>query len=138
MFVEVARLLCGTPVYSGLSFYKFNNMLKNQFGNEGGELHLVRRAKFIRIIKRCSPHEAMQLSYLAGELVVRLLRGEVRFTFRNQQGMECTANGTLVNYARVFQQSYPDHPENQFVVFYDTLHRMWRAFHVTELLRVEG
>lgn len=111
-------------------------MNENQTNNEEKELYLIRRTKFIRLTKQCSPREAMQLAYMSKELVCGLLKGEMRFTFRNQQGEECTVNGTLTNYARLFGQPYPDCPENQFIVFYDTLHRAWRAFHVTELIKI--
>ena len=113
-------------------------MLADKQSCEDREVYLIRRTKFIRVTKHCPVHEAMRLAYLSSELVERLLRGEVRFTFRNQRGVECTVNGTLASYVRLFGQSYPDNPENQFIVFYDTLHRVWRAFHVTELMRVDS
>lgn len=113
-------------------------MLNCGFLSNEKEEYVIRRSKFFRVIKHCSPHEAMRQAYQAWELVALLLRGEVKFTFRNQQGVKCTACGTLANYARLFRQPYPNLPENQFIVFYDTLHRAWRAFHVTELVSIEN
>lgn len=125
-----------TKTYSASDLFTLANRIRKQNGVSQKEAFALAKAQL-----SAPKAEEHTPSVDTNELLSRMKKGNVKFTFRNNKGRECTTTGTLrmekVPTNRKVEGKQSKRSDNM-VVFYDVRHGVYRQFDMNNVVRIHN
>lgn len=124
-----------TKTYSASDLFTLANRIRKQNGVSQKEAFAMAKAQ----LTAPKTEEPSTPSVDTKDLLARMKKGNVKFTFRNNKGRECTTTGTLrmekVPSNRKVQGKQDKRNDNM-CVFYDVRHGVYRQFDLNSVVSV--
>lgn len=125
-----------TKTYSASDLFTLANRIRKQNGVSQKEAFALAKAQLT-----APKEEAVSSTVDTTDLISRMKKGNVKFTFRNNKGRECTTTGTL-RMEKVPTNRKVEGKKNQrndnMVVFYDVRHGVYRQFDMNNVVRIHN
>lgn len=125
-----------TKTYSASDLFTLANRIRKQNGVSQKEAFALAKAQ---LTAHKNEETSSASDNMSSELINRMKTGNVKFTFRNNKGRECTTTGTLrmekVPTNRPVEGK-KDKRNDNMCVFYDVRHGVYRQFDMNNVVRI--